>query len=331
MADEANKRSGMIGPSRDAWDPDLPPDKGSWVLRWRVPQVLKRLVPMYVARGIRDLKGRILARDFPRHKEFTQSPEDGQASACMSIVVPIHDAPEITRRCLASLEKYAPESEVILVDDGSKLDETLELIRQFGGRNGWKVARHEKPLGHSEACGAGARLATRSYLCLLNSDTVVTPWCWRRVKEAFEHDQKIGVAGPSTSVGGPFQVLTLATYLSPYWNDNQICAFAEQIPKQFQEPVVVDLPWVSGFAFFIRRSLWEQVGGFDPKLPDYGNEVELCNRITEKGFRIVWVRNSYIHHFGGQSYLKSMSADGIRARIRAAHTYIQDKKRSLVS
>ena len=43
-------------------------------------------------------------------------------------------------RCLASLEKYAPESEIILVDDASGLAETLQAILHFSARNGWKVA-----------------------------------------------------------------------------------------------------------------------------------------------------------------------------------------------
>jgi GT2 family glycosyltransferase len=231
----------------------------------------------------------------------------------------------VTQRCLASLEKYAPESEIILVDDASRLSETLEVIRDFSARNKWKLVRHEKALGHSAACRQGAVLATRPYLCLLNSDTVVTPWCWRRVKEVFEQDQEIGVAGPSTSYSGNFQALRLATVLSSYWNDGQICSFARHLLTRNWEPALVDVAWVSGFALFIRRSLWEQVGGFDRNLPDYGNEVELCKRIAEEGYRAVWICNSYIHHFGGQSYKNAVGKKGIRARIRAADIYIRQK------
>jgi GT2 family glycosyltransferase len=314
--------------SSPAFDPNRLAERGSWVTSWHTPRFLKRLLPRPVFTGLLDLKRRALARNFSRHIEFEQSPEDGQASASMSIVVPIHDAPTVTRRCLASLEKYAPESEIILVDDASILVETLEVIRHFSSRNGWNIVRHEKSLGHSEACRAGARLATRQYLCLLNSDTVVTPWCWRRIKEVFECDQKIGVAGPSTSNTGNPQSLALAEFLSPCWNNNQICVFAKRLLTQFQEHVVMDLAWVSGSAFFIRRSLWEQVGGFDQQLPDYGNEIELCGRVVEKGYRLAWVCNCYIHHFGRQSYRDTLGDEGIGERIRAAEIYTRQKKRS---
>jgi GT2 family glycosyltransferase len=296
---------------------------------WHIPEFLERLFPRFVINGLHEVKGRVLSRDFPRHTVFEQSPEDASASAAMSIIVPIHDAPVVTRRCLGSLEKYAPESEIFLVDDASNFAETLEVIRHFSSRNGWRVIRNEKSLGHSETCRAGADLATRPYLCLLNSDTVVTPWCWRRVKEVFEDDQKIGVAGPSTSCTGTLQVLPLANALRFYWNDNQICAFAYRLLTQPQEPAVMDVTCVPGFAFFIRRNLWYQLGGFDPKIPDYGNETELCSRVAEKGYRMVWIRNSYIHHFGGETYKDSTRDASIRARIRTGEIYAKQKHRSV--
>src|SRR5579863_565870 len=311
----------MLGPEDHPKLPadfDWAPERVPSASKWHIPRAIKRFLPSFVMDTLHDFKRRALARDFPGDRQFEQSPEETHASASMSIVVPIHDAPIFTRRCLASLEKYASESEIILVDDASKLTETLEVIRHFSSRNGWRVIRNEKSTGHSMACGAGAKLATRPYLCLLNSDSVATPWCWKLLKEAFERDQEIGVTAPSTSHGGTPQTLSLACEIRFHLNDNQICAFAHRLLTQTQEPVVVDMPWVSGFAFFIRRELWQDLGGFDPNLPDYGNEVELCKRIKVKGRRIVWVRNSYIHHFGQQSYQSRVGLEGIHARIRAA-------------
>jgi hypothetical protein len=297
-----------------------------WLLRWpAVSGFLKQLMPRSWVDGLHRIRARVLSRDLPRDAVFEQSREDALASGSMSIVVPIHDAPAITRRCLASLERYAPESEIILVDDASSLTETSAVIQEFSSRNGWKVIRHEKPLGHSEACRAGSRLSKRPYLCLLNSDTVVTPWCWNRVKQAFDHDENVGIAVPSTSCAGTLQNLTFASHLRHDWNDNQICAFAHRVLTNSPQPMVVDLPWVSGFALFIRRSLWEALGGFDQNLPDYGNEVELCERSGIRGFRNVWVRNSYIHHFGQQSYTSAVGTEEMHARSRAAELYIKNK------
>jgi GT2 family glycosyltransferase len=261
----------------------------------------------------------------PRNKEFDQSLEDALASASLSIIVPVHDAPEVTKRCLTSLQKYAPKAEIILVDDGSKLQETNILLEDFATRNCWKLIRHPEPLGHSAACGAGAALATRPYLCLLNSDTVVTPWCWRLITQVFEDNPNIGVAGPSSSSAGNPQTLPLAFIPRHYLNDSQICEYARRLLAEYSDTILTDLPWISGFALFIRRSIWNQLGGFDRNLPDYGNDIELCRRVLGKGYRAVWVRNSYIHHFAVASYGNAIGVESVSARIRAAIAYIEQK------
>lgn len=302
------------------------PGRSRWNRNLHIPHFLRQWVPSSVVFSLRYLKARFLTRGtawhFSRDVKVEQSPEDSSAGETISVIVAIHDAPKVTRRCLVSLEKYAKQAEVILVDDGSSLLESQTLIEDFSTRNGWKVIRHERSLGHSAACQAGASLASRPYLCLLNSDTVVTHLCWRPIKDAFESDKTIGIAGPSTSNSGNRQTLPLARELCLYWNDDQICAFANQLSLEWPQPFIVDLPWVSGFAFFIRLELWWELGGFDPKLPDYGNEIELGNRAAARGFRKVWVGNSYIHHLGGQSYYPKIGHEGVLASIRAAETYI---------
>jgi GT2 family glycosyltransferase len=299
-----------------------------WLAEWHVPRFLKRALPGPVAHALRAIKARAITKDLPRYLKFEQSLEDADASALMSIIVPVHDAPEETRRCFSSLQKHAPEAEIIIVDDASRLSKSRKIMREFSVRNGWTVVHHGKSLGHSESCRTGARLATRPFLCLLNSDTVVTPWCWRRIKRVFEDDHTIGVAGPSTSNCGTRQQLPLASSFRFYWNDNQICAFAERLQMEVSTPVLIELDWVSGFALFIRRNLWEKLGGFDRYLKDYGNEVELCKRAQNEGYRTVWVRDCYIHHLGQRSYTDVIGEDGIFARIRDAEAYFVQKYHS---
>jgi GT2 family glycosyltransferase len=284
-----------------------------------------RFLPRRVKAALYPIRARLLGRGLSRGRVFEPSAEWRAASASMSIIVPIHDAPWVTKRCLASLERDATKSEIILVDDGSKLTETTEVIQRFSGRNGWKVARSEEPRGHSEACAAGARLATRPYLCLLNSDTVVTPWCWRAIQEVFDTDSSVGIAGPCTSSSGNEQTLDIASKCCLYWNDSQICAFAERLTIAPLQPPTFELPWIGGFALFIRRSLWETVGGFDRNLKNYLNDVELCKRVTNLGYRAVWVRSAYIHHLGNQSHPRIASRTEVQSALSPYLQYIHDK------
>lgn len=288
-----------------------------------IPAFLESICPKLITQGLRQFKARLITRGVSSRRLYEQSQDDALAAAAMSIIVPIHDAPAVVWRCLASLENYAQKAEIILVDDGSRMIETRTLITEFSGRNKWTVIRNETPSGHSDASRAGAAVASRPYLCLLNSDTVVTPWCWRLIKEAFERYPAVGVAGPSTSSSGNDQTLPEASRCLAYWNDNQICNFAGSLVST--ECQLTDLAWISGFALFIRRTLWQELGGFDRNLPDYGNEVELCRRVAQNGFRGVWVTNAYIHHLGGKSYRQSIGDEGILARIDAAKQYNSNK------
>jgi GT2 family glycosyltransferase len=242
----------------------------------------------------------------------------------VSIIVAIHDSPKVTQRCLESIERYAAKAEVILVDDGSRLQETTDIICDYQQRNGWTLIKHDKPLGHSRSCEDGGRVASRSYLCFLNSDTVISPWSWRAAKEAFDSDRRIAVTGPTTSWASTKQTVRRAGYCRHYWSNSQIYAFAEKYISKQQPRLWVDLPAVDGFAFFIRRAVWEEFGGFDTKLPDYGNETELCRRLSKAGFRIIWTQNSYIHHFGQGSYASVMSPEMLKERREAAQAYIED-------
>lgn len=302
------------------------------LVAFRLPGFVKRTLPHRLMDGMyqtrKEIRRLLFSRGLPRNRVFEQPLEHKLAGRPMSIIVPIHDAPLVTERCLASLERYASEAEVVLVDDASKLPDTIDMIREFSRRNGWKVISNAQAVGHSAACAAGVRVATRPYLCLLNSDTVVTPWCWRSIQEAFETDPSIGAAGPSTSASGNEQALDEAVPCRFHWNDSQICAFAERLTVTSTQPALLDLPWVSGFAFFIRRDLWEKLGGFDSNLPDFANEVELCKRIANLGYRAVWVRGSYIHHLGRQSYANEIGHHGIDSRLLAAYEYIRERHRA---
>jgi len=285
---------------------------------------LKEVLPTPFRAALRDLRAALLSVGLPSENGFDQPENEREASQEMSVVVAICDGPEVARRCLASLELYAPKSEVILIDDGSTLPETQRLIEEFRSRDSWTVIRHDTPRGHSRACEAGARLATRPYLCLLNSDTVVSPWSWQAAKEAFESDEGIAITGPSTSQAQTPQTIRRAQLCRHYWSDTQIWAFARQYISKLPPRSWVDLPDIAGFAFFVRRTMWQELGGFDVNLPDYGNECEFCKRVAARGWRMAWTQNSYIHHFGNQTYGR-LGQSVIQSLTRAAQAYIDDK------
>ncbi|MFZ2147852.1 MAG: glycosyltransferase [Sedimentisphaerales bacterium] len=284
--------------------------------------MIRKYIPEPVKELYRGIRHRLLSIGLTRSGTFDQPEDEVKASKDMSVIVAIHDSPQVTQRCLESIERYAANAEVILVDDGSRLQETTDIIRDYQRRNGWTLIKHDKPLGHSRSCEDGGRIASRSYLCFLNSDTVISPWSWWAAKEAFDSDPQIAVTGPTTSWTATKQKIRRALYCRNYWTNSQIYEFAKKYISNQPPQAWVDVPTVGGFAFFIRRKLWNELGGFDLNLPDYGNETELCKRLSDRGFRIVWTRNSYIHHFGQSSYSCVMNQRTMDKRRLSAQAYI---------
>src|ERR1700688_384491 len=126
-------------------------------------------LPKRLKLALRSMRMDVLSVRLPRQKNFQQSEDEAQAGVSISVIVTISGPYDNIRRCLVSLEEYASHSEIILVDDGTP-QKVAEMLKGFQASNGWKLIRHDYPLGHSRATEVGARIATRPLLCLLNSD-----------------------------------------------------------------------------------------------------------------------------------------------------------------
>ena len=167
--------------------------------------------------------------------------------------------------------------------------------------------------------------STRDHVCLLNSDTILTPRCWAGVVDAFQSSSRIAVAGPMTSYTAGAQQIMRAYHCRHYWSDEQIWCFADRFVSRHRQEPIVDVSFVGGFAFFVRRTAWDELNGFDANLPDYGNETEFCQRAIQTGFRLVYTRSSYIHHLGNVSYGGLFGTAAVQKRRLAAKSYIDRK------
>ncbi len=285
----------------------------------------RRLLSDAAKARYRTLRAWWFSRSLRPHGAFHLSPEERQAAAAVSVVVAVHDAPEVTARCLNSLEQFAQGAEVIIVDDASQLDAARKLLDAACSRNQWKLIRNGTSLGHSRASEAGVAVSSRPYVCLLNSDTVVTPRSWAGVVDAFESSSRVAIAGPATSYTAGAQQVNGAYHCRHYWSDAQIWCFAEKYVTQHRHEPIVDSSFVGGFAFFVRRTTWNELNGFDTNLPDYGNESEFCQRAIRTGSRAVFTRRGYIHHLGNISYGGSLGQAAVQKRRLRAKSYIDNK------
>jgi len=217
-----------------------------------------------------------------------------------SIVVPIKNQFKIVAMCLDSLFMNYSDKDIILIDDGSTEENILKMLESSKELSNVRVFSNKTSFGHSFACTAGIESSKNNVVFLLNSDTIVPKGSLDKLFDVLK-DQKIAVVGPSTSSATGPQMIQDAFKNRFVWNREAIEKYSEEL--SFQEQRIVDIDLVNGFCFGIKKNVFHEVGGFDPRLESYGNEKELLIRIRKSGYRTVWVSNIYTHHFGKMSYV----------------------------
>jgi GT2 family glycosyltransferase len=225
----------------------------------------------------------------------------------ISVVVPTLDTRDLTKACVdAVLASHLPEGtelEVVVVDDGSR-DGTAEVLLE---RHGVRVLRNDEPAGYARAVNRGVAETTGELLVLLNSDTELEPGSLACVVEAFAAEDDVGIVGatlwypdgtPQWSAGHEPSLLWLFAQASglPALL-GRLSGWRKVKPLHSDEPV--DVGWVTGAAIAIRASVWRELGPFDIAYRFYVQDLDLCLRVRDRGWRIRLLPGfRAVHHHG---------------------------------
>lgn len=217
----------------------------------------------------------------------------------VSVIVPAYDDLPGVMTCLNSLQAFqdTPDVEYIVQDDCSTTYHAGACIPNA------QVAINAANVGFSANCNAGAARALGDVLLFVNQDVYgVNGWTngWdAALARAFE-DEQVGIVGARLlfpngkiqSAGGGFDARCQPYH--PFIN----CAN----PHHWEVSEARDCEWVTGAALAIRRSLWEQVGGFDEGFTrGYFEDVDLCLRVRAAGCRVRYEPNVTFVHRAGSS------------------------------
>ncbi len=191
------------------------------------------------------------------------------AAPTLSVVVPLHDAPEHLRACLEGLRRSTAAHELILADDASSDPATLELVRQSGARS----VRLERNRGPAAARNAGALLAQGELLVFVDSDVVVHPDALARLQAVLAGDPAVvAVFGSYDDRPAARGLVSEYRNLLHHWTHHQGAGEASTF-------------WAGLGA--VRRSAFEAAGGFDQRYARPSIEdIELGMRLKAAGGRL---------------------------------------------
>jgi GT2 family glycosyltransferase len=193
--------------------------------------------------------------------------------------------------------------EAIVVDNASS-DESLTILQRYSSIS---VIRNSENIGYGAAANQGVETARADYVLLLNVDVVVLSGAISILQNYLDQNPDVAIASPQLlfpdrslqhSIRKFPTPFSLALYLSYL---DRVFPSAYRLPaEQHLRTHEVDQPM--GAAMMLRKSAFKEVGMFDPKFFLYMEEVDLCYRLKQKGWKIVYLPEAkMIHHAGGSS------------------------------
>ncbi|MGH2724174.1 MAG: glycosyltransferase [Actinomycetota bacterium] len=210
----------------------------------------------------------------------------------VSVLIVTYGGWDLARQALEAVRDHTRRpSEVIVVDNASP-DGTGERLRTEV--RGATVVLNGRNVGFGPAVNQAAALARGRYLALLNSDALVRPGWLEPLVERLQGDPTVGaVVSRLLNADGTVQEAG-----SLLWSDGSTLAFgagAAGGDPAYRFARTVD--YGSAACLLIRRSVFLDVGGFDPAyVPAYCEDVDLCLALRELGLRTVYEPRSDVVH-----------------------------------
>lgn len=227
----------------------------------------------------------------------------------LSIIIPTYKTRELTLCCVRRIREHPIQGpyEIIVVDNNSQ-DGTVESITQE--YPDVLTIQNSANLGFSKACNLGAAKARGRYLLFLNSDTEAKADTFKHLCQWLDEHQRTGIVGPELlGPAGEIQQMSwvwhpllhgefIQQYFAPYVVRRS--RFRQKLIRYLQRRSDT-VPSMCGACLMIRRSLFEELGGFDNDFELYFEDSDLCLRCQKAGWKIDFVAESKIIHRLGHS------------------------------
>ncbi len=222
----------------------------------------------------------------------------------VAVVVPIYNSPQHVKRCIASVLRWSPRAQLILVDDASTDAQIGEILAAHRTRENVIVQRNARNRGFTHSVNVGVALAGGADVVLLNSDTEVGPRWLAALRIAAYGADDIGTVTAVSDNAGAFTVPALEPHcpIPSRWTLVQgQRALLQQAGLRYPQ-----LPTGNGFCMYIKRVLIARIGPMDEAAfpQGYGEENDFCQRAERAGYRHLIAGNVLVHHdrsasFGG--------------------------------
>ncbi len=253
-------------------------------------------------------------------------------SSGVSIIIVSWNNKNLLARCLTSLQHHVATSHEVIVIDNASTDGTPDLIRTQFPQVKLKVNPTNR--GFSAANNQGLQLAQFPFVAFFNNDTEIITDPFPQIFSLFSADKKVGAVGPRLLNAD--QSYQPSTRRFPHWSDQVLTLLKLRgllrhsgIMQRYLQPelahaaVSTPVEEITGAAIIMPRQLCLEIGGWDEGYWIWFEDVDLCHRIADQGYRVVYEPRVTIIHHGGQSFRQVLSLKKHRWFLQSLWRYSQ--------
>lgn len=251
----------------------------------------------------------------------------------VSVIIPTKDMLDLLQVAIEGLldKTDYPDMEIIIVNNQSKLPETLTYLDKIKSLSCVQLLHYNAPYNYSAINNWAVQQAKGDLIALLNNDIeVITPgWLKEMVSHAIRPE--IGAVGamlyyPDDTIQHAGIILGLNGPAGHVHRD-----FLRNSPGYFgRARLIQNFSAVTAACIVMRRAIFEEIGGFDEdNLAVAYNDVDLCLRIQKKGYRILWTPYAELYHHESTS-LGPPEAPERRKQFLKEMAYIKTRWKDII-
>lgn len=227
----------------------------------------------------------------------------------VSVIIVHYQVPGFLKNCILSIQEnfLGFDYEIIVVDNHSPDPSWKSLMDEFPQVH---FVLLDENLGFSKANNLGVKQAKGEYVYILNPDTEIEGDYFKEVLDFADSQDALGAVGlrmhnakglflPESKRSVPALVNSFEKLFTKLSNDSKT-----YYRNDIDETDIADVDIMTGANLLMKKTVYEEVGGFDERYFMYGEDIDLCYTILQKGYKNYYYGRYAILHHKGESTIK---------------------------
>jgi len=241
----------------------------------------------------------------------TDSDINGRRARIGAIIVNYNAGPYLAD-CVARIVPQV--SAVAVVDNASQDNSLVDMEAALPAGADVRIFRQDSNLGFASACNIGIDQLPYEYLLFLNPDCLLDPDAIATMMDSFRGDSRVGMvgglllnpdgseqAGARRAVPTPWRSFVRAFGLARLSNRWPRLFFDFHLHQQPLPENPIEVEAISGACMLVRRDAMDDVGRWDEGYFLHCEDLDLCMRFRQKGWKVMFVPNARMFHVHGAS------------------------------